>query len=235
MSQPNSKSSMYNKKPLSAGVLVEFRSWSEHMHSDSFSQTGENKLANLNVLNKIVQKICHTLQKEGHFCLYGCVFCTSYTISKPQRRENELVSAAVTLWNETIVLSFQLCISESVSLAEVCSRKAALIIYVDGYVRGGGNIYSNFSCQRGLLHNLCVNPAYPRQVCNTKITFSLALSVVNWSECFVRVTFAFTFLLIGLGVEGQGEEEVPRGEVKLEPWRTIASGDPRYVATAASL
>jgi len=49
------------------------------------------------------------------------------------------------------------------------------------------------------------------------------------------VTFAFTFLLIGLGVEGQREGEVLKGEVKLEPWRTIASGDPRYVATAASL
>jgi len=203
------------------------------MHSDSFSRTRENKLANPNVLNKIVQKICHTLQKEGHFCLYVCVFCTSYTISQPQRRENELVSAAVTLWNETIVLSFQLCISESVSLAEVCSRKAALIINVDGYVGGGGNIYSNFSYQRELLRNLCVKPAYPRQICNTKKTFSLALSVVNWSECFVRVNF--TFLLIGLGVEGQREGEVLKGEVKLEPWRTIASGDPRYVATAASL
>ncbi|MEM2984868.1 MAG: hypothetical protein QXL24_06565 [Candidatus Jordarchaeaceae archaeon] len=235
MNRTNSENSMHkHKNLLSAGMLVKLPSGSEHMHADSFSQIEEDKLANVNVFNKLVQEVCYTLQKQGHFCQYGCVFCISYPVFQRHRRKNELVSAGVTLWKETNVVSLQLVIPDSVSLAEVCSRKATTIIYANGYAGGGETNYSNFYCRRGSLHNLCVKPGYPEQICIAKKSFSFALSVVHWSECFVW-TFAFTFLLIGLGVEGQREEEVLEGEVRLEPWRTIASGDSRCVATSASL
>ncbi|MBS7251823.1 MAG: hypothetical protein KIH08_14720 [Candidatus Freyarchaeota archaeon] len=236
MNRPNSENSMRkNKNPLSAGMLVKLRSGSEHNHADSFFQTEEDKLANVNIFNKILQEVCQTYQKQGHFCQYGCVFCISYPVFQRHRHENELVSADVTPWNETNVVSLQLVIPDSVSLAEVCSRKAALIICPDGYAGGGGNNYSNLPYRLGSPHNLCMKPAYPKQICIAKKSFSFALSVVNWSECFIWTFANFTFLLIGLGVEGQRAPEVLEGEVRLKPWRTVASGDPRYAGAATSL
>lgn len=236
MNRPYSENSMLkHKNPLSAGMLVKLPSGSGYMHADSFSQIEEDKLANVNVFNKLFQEVCYTLQKQGHFCQYGCVFCISYPVFQRHRGKNELVSAGVTLWKETNVVSPQLVIPDSVSLAEVCSRKATAIIYANGYAGRGETNYSNFYRRRGSLHNLCVKPGYPEQICIAKKSFSFALSVVHWSECFVWTFANFTFLLIGLGVEGQREEEVLEGEVRLEPWRTIASRDSRCVATSANL
>ncbi len=232
MSQPNSKNSTYKHKiPLSPRKLVKPHSWSKHTHTNSFSQTKEYKLANPTIFNKMVQKFCHTYQKQGHFCLHGCVFCIGYPVPKSHRRENESISAeATTTRNETIIVSFELSVSESVN--QVFIRNSATIFYVKGYAGGGGNNYSTFSFKRGLAYTFCMKRESPKKICKTKKTFAFKCGKhgVFYAEfCGIYI------LAYRVGGRGQREAEVLGGEVKLEPWRTIASGEPRYVAAATSL